>query len=140
MNSYRRLLASAVFLAYVGWLSPVAAGPSEDFALRISQRVLDSSYATIASLDKHKGSSNDIMIRDREWIKKFAAVLRSGKYQPELSIFAVGPPLSFFEGDGKQLVSFQMLPGPTLRVDSEDFEVDQKTFSGLIDLLKAKRK
>jgi hypothetical protein len=130
----------AIVVGMAGSTCLVLAGPSEEFALSISKRVSASKYATLIAVRDKKTKPKVVEIRDLDWIKKFSFALRTGKYEPELHVFAVSPDLSFFDSDGMQLISFELLPENTLRVDSDDFEVDETTFVKVRDLLKAKVK
>src|SRR4051812_2122067 len=87
------------------------------------QRVLDSDHVVLTVFSREKVGSNSkrITVDDRSWIEDFSKVLSTAVYEPNEHIFAVSPPVLFYNKSGKKILELSVLPGDIIRIDSQDY-------------------
>jgi len=122
------LLATVLSLGLLWAADDDGTAPDKEAAQVYSKIVFQADHAerAIVDSDRAKGLVAPV-VKDRKWIEDFGHILAGGSYRSRLHVFAVSDPLCFVDRDGKCLLSVAVLPGNTLRLNGEDYEVDPDT-------------
>jgi len=130
------LLATVLSVGSLLAADDEGAAPDKNAAQVYSKIVFQADHAerAIVDSDRAKGLVAPV-VKDRKWIEDFGHILAGGSYRSRLHVFAVSNPLCFVDRDGKCLLSVEVLPGNTLRLNGEDYEVDSDTAGKIYSLL-----
>jgi len=136
-----RLLSFLLAVAVAAPVSALAFGVPDTVAPRhYSQRVLESASASFRYFDPTtKELRGPITVKDRVWLEAFAHVLAEAVYVPQDHVWAMSTtPVQFLDQQGNKVLSLDLL-GETLRLDSRDYSVGQKTTAALAALLRERQ-